>query len=579
MVQPARTFFLHMNGDTVANVINAPTQFLFDIFSCSLIRILLRSASALCLTPRCWSLLYAVLVLVFLEHVLWIMFTLSWTALNPPPPLRHHAHEDAALETLIMPQLRLMRRVASELSRAEQGLPPGSARVVDVPDFSQHCQVYVTPSMDDQVDPGGIPEEESANPLFLASPTSPPPPFRIYVYDLPAEFNAHLVSCVNRKYYGESCFNTAFCGAGVRLGNETAHLYVHDTWQFSLELLLHHKLLFSPYRTKDPAKADVFYVPYYAGLDCFCGSGGGENAKRRLGARISKLFQYLRETGFLNGGKAHLMTLSKIQREHFTPSCPLLRHPDARSMIFAGLEEESSSLLQHMRRTTGARPMVVIPYPSYAHLNTFSNTLPPALRSARRHIFLFLAAGRRKSNAVRTVVQDQFHTCKTTQSYNDYFRRRGGSTLTKEVDPVERDMVWLVTNECRGDHKYHTLKWMRHSVFCIQPPGDSPTRKSFYDAALSGCVPVLFPTQSGHFPNRYPFSDRLPYANFTLTLPPGAESELLTYLRGVPRDTIRHLQEELLKAARYLQYSLPIANTDHNDAVRYMLDEIQQKHL
>lgn len=32
----------------------------------------------------------------------------------------------------------------------------------------------------------------------------------------------------------------------------------------------------------------------------------------------------------------------------------------------------------------------------------------------------------------------------------------------------------------------------RHAVFCLQPPGDMPTRKSVFDSALSGCIPVLF---------------------------------------------------------------------------------------
>ena len=35
-------------------------------------------------------------------------------------------------------------------------------------------------------------------------------------------------------------------------------------------------------------------------------------------------------------------------------------------------------------------------------------------------------------------------------------------------------------------------KLARESVFCLQPPGDMPTRKSVFDAILSGCIPVLF---------------------------------------------------------------------------------------
>lgn len=30
------------------------------------------------------------------------------------------------------------------------------------------------------------------------------------------------------------------------------------------------------------------------------------------------------------------------------------------------------------------------------------------------------------------------------------------------------------------------------SEFCLQPPGDSPTRRSLFDALITGCIPVLF---------------------------------------------------------------------------------------
>ncbi|GAA6004436.1 uncharacterized protein JCM10292_007067 [Rhodotorula paludigena] len=33
---------------------------------------------------------------------------------------------------------------------------------------------------------------------------------------------------------------------------------------------------------------------------------------------------------------------------------------------------------------------------------------------------------------------------------------------------------------------------MAQSTFCLQPPGDSPTRKGFFDSILLGCIPVIF---------------------------------------------------------------------------------------
>jgi hypothetical protein len=38
-----------------------------------------------------------------------------------------------------------------------------------------------------------------------------------------------------------------------------------------------------------------------------------------------------------------------------------------------------------------------------------------------------------------------------------------------------------------------------NSIFCLQPPGDMPTRKSLFDAILSGCIPVLFHPLTGRY--------------------------------------------------------------------------------
>lgn len=36
------------------------------------------------------------------------------------------------------------------------------------------------------------------------------------------------------------------------------------------------------------------------------------------------------------------------------------------------------------------------------------------------------------------------------------------------------------------------LELKRRSVFCLEPPGANPIRRSMYDSLLSGCIPVLF---------------------------------------------------------------------------------------
>jgi len=86
-----------------------------------------------------------------------------------------------------------------------------------------------------------------------AMATAPPPrvpaeatahAVRFYVYDLPPRYNAWLAA--HFKFSSSGRWD--------------------DSWLYSLDLALHRWLLRSPYRTRDPLKADFFFVPLYTSL-------------------------------------------------------------------------------------------------------------------------------------------------------------------------------------------------------------------------------------------------------------------------------------------------------------------------
>mmetsp|Transcript_17377 Transcript_17377/g.42960 ORF Transcript_17377/g.42960 Transcript_17377/m.42960 type:complete len:429 (-) Transcript_17377:212-1498(-) len=59
---------------------------------------------------------------------------------------------------------------------------------------------------------------------------------------------------------------------------------------------------------------------------------------------------------------------------------------------------------------------------------------------------------------------------------------------------------------------------MRNSIFCLQPPGDTFTRKAIFDAFATGCIPVVF-FNSDSFVASFPFSDIVPYRSMWVYLP------------------------------------------------------------
>ncbi|CAN1780555.1 Probable xyloglucan galactosyltransferase GT14 [Linum perenne] len=61
----------------------------------------------------------------------------------------------------------------------------------------------------------------------------------------------------------------------------------------------------------------------------------------------------------------------------------------------------------------------------------------------------------------------------------------------------------------RCENPVEVMRVFQDSVFCLQPPGDSPTRRSIFDSILAGCIPVFFHPFSAygqylwHLPRNY----------------------------------------------------------------------------
>ncbi|KAH8057167.1 hypothetical protein JL722_6808 [Aureococcus anophagefferens] len=95
------------------------------------------------------------------------------------------------------------------------------------------------------------------------------------------------------------------------------------------------------------------------------------------------------------------------------------------------------------------------------------------------------------------------------------------------------------------------------AVFCLEPGGDSPYRKSIYDSVLSGCIPVVFsqyaravaPHHWGSFRNASTvFVDEAAYA--------AGDLDLFEFLRGIPGDAVAAMQRTIDAHAHRLMYAL-----------------------
>ena len=111
---------------------------------------------------------------------------------------------------------------------------------------------------------GGAEELASYAPQPSESREGGPRP-RIFVYELPGEFNTFLLArrqsndaCAIREYSQRMNRGAAGVSNDPPIASWTPTLY-------GSEVALHEALLASPHRELDPAKADFFYVPAYGG--------------------------------------------------------------------------------------------------------------------------------------------------------------------------------------------------------------------------------------------------------------------------------------------------------------------------
>ena len=393
-------------------------------------------------------------------------------------------------------------------------------------------------------------------------------PLKIYVYDLPPKFNDDILN--KTKYKFPDCGDVSENGYGCILKKYDG-FFVQNTWQFALEVIIHNKILHSPHITKDYKNANLFYVPFYSGISCLTTMTNNYTEASIIQQKLlAELQGYLEnhESKAFYSGIPHAMALSKIEREQSHVACPIMTMEGFRHVYFLGIEREA----QQRSRSGPIHPLTVVPYPSSGHLldNVTSSQYLNNIIRTDRNITMFFAGGRRNTGQPRAAIQVEFRDHQTSSSFKEFI-------LASEMyEGITK--AWLITDECFTD-PVHIQEWMQHSLFCLQPPGDSPTRKSFFDSVVAGCIPVLFQSEEKVF---YPFEKYLNYRSFTVTL---NQSDLLIQNKTVEellaplltnKNPIVEKQRQLQRVARYLQYSvLGQTQSESHDAMIFVYEEMR----
>jgi hypothetical protein len=387
-------------------------------------------------------------------------------------------------------------------------------------------------------------------------------------------------------------------GAGELLDS---HLGIFGTWQFSLFRLVFNRLVAHPQRTRDPSKASVFFVPYDGGIDSTVSSWDGRNIKNRC-PRSGLVSSFLQKDLIAqqyfprHSGRDHFVVFSTIQGVSSlgSPGCRRLYRTVCRYCTKLTIEisyhaetsesGEKALLLRKSLRSKRRKKndafsfdptWVSVPYPSSWHFYDPAAICPWKIRersgvqtlrepAPSRPILVAFVGGahtqNKQSNALRRILKRQ---CLSPSPSSSSFPK--GVPPSTAVPPGA--CHWLSTGGKSRQAPLglrDMLDLFQRSSFCLQPPGDSPTRKGIFDSILAGCIPVVFNTRT--LEDQYPWhigGSKL--HNLSIFVDPArlfAGESILPILQAIPEAKRQAMRAAIAEFGSMLQYAVPPLSID-----------------
>uniref|UniRef100_K4AJQ2 Exostosin GT47 domain-containing protein n=1 Tax=Setaria italica TaxID=4555 RepID=K4AJQ2_SETIT len=388
----------------------------------------------------------------------------------------------------------------------------------------------------------------------------------IYMYDLPPRFNADLVrGCRNLSPWMDMCPYLANCGMGPALGDEGGVFQArgwYATDQFTLEIISHCRMKRYGCLTGDPSLASAVYVPFYAAMDA------GRyffNATSTRDALALDLAEWLvrRPEWCAMGGRDHFMVAGRTSWELERKAdvdeewgTKLLTLPAIRNMT--ALILETSPWDRDNFGTSEARTWssLAIPYPTYFHPEAAADVAAwqEKVRRAERP-WHFSFAGAPRPGSKKTIRAEIIRQCGASSRCNLFDCGSGASCYW----PGGATRVF------------------ESSEFCLQPRGDTLTRRSTFDAILAGCIPVFFHPGSAytqyklHFPSD-PNSWSVLIMHTDVT---GRNVSIEETLSRISPEAVRAMREEVIRLIPRVVYADPRSTRlDFKDAFDIALDAV-----
>jgi hypothetical protein len=431
------------------------------------------------------------------------------------------------------------------------------------------CSVVIT----------GASSRKKKTSLAVAVPVAPPPDGppdpcagrRIHIRRLPASFNTQLLLYCgsgsgsgtafpladpgDSKWSVPACASLANHGLGPRTHNGTRSWYRTDARL--LEPFFHRRLLEHQCLVSRPAQADAVFLPYYAALDAlpYVLHPDLLNSSALHGVPLARFLAHHQPRVLARRhGHDHFFLLAGTAWDYSQPhdadprlygTTSLLRLPDLANFTVLTLESRAWPWQEH-----------AIPHPTSFHpssLPRLRSWIARARRSRRTALMLYAGGVSRPSRPnIRGAILAE--CANRTTSSPDVCTVVDCSAAACGLNPVAYMRPMLKAN------------------FCLQPPGDSPSRRSTFDAIVAGCIPVFFE----HAAARAHYGWHLPrgrYDQFSVTIPKESvvmgDVRIADVLAAVPEDKVARMRERVLEMAPRVVYRRHGSAAELRDSTSY----------
>ncbi|KAG8370843.1 hypothetical protein BUALT_Bualt13G0025500 [Buddleja alternifolia] len=361
----------------------------------------------------------------------------------------------------------------------------------------------------------------------------------IYVHDLPPMFNEDMLKeCKGLSLWTNMCKFISNGGLGPPLENIEG-VFSNTGWsntnQFAVDVIFSNRMKQYECLTNDSSLAAAVFVPFYAGFDV-ARYLWGHNVSTRDAASLA-LVDWLveRPEWGVMGGKDHFLVAGRITWD-------FRRLSDSESdwgnkLMFLPAAKNMSMLV--VESSPWNENDYGVPYPTYFHPARDDDVFTWQDRMRKlEHKHLFCFAGAPRPGNPKSIRGQIINECKNS----------------KVCKLLECDF---------GESKCHSpssiMQMFQGSVFCLQPQGDSYTRRSAFDSMLAGCIPVFFHPGSAY--TQYTWHLPKNYSQYSVFIPEGdilmKNVSIEQRLREISMEKVKEMREAVINLIPRLVYADP----------------------